>query len=975
MNILNTNARSIAPKMNSFVDAFVELDTTIGIVSETWLAAGEKLEEKKEDLLLGSGISLFVKNRQRNYLGVAHGGIAIAVRDSVTKMSEFPFHNPENYEIIAVAGTIMGISRKFFIIGAYIPPGYDVAKGKGCLQVINDIVLNIKSSFSDPLICVAGDFNQWLISEALEDYPDMVEVQTPDTRGGRRIEKIFINWHDMIVEQGCVPPLQTEPDKNGDFTASDHRIQFMKSTLPRREPVVWEKYNYRPFTEAGAVSFGTDLAAVDWSPVMSSVGPDRKAAAFQVVLDSLMDKHFPIKVRRKKASDLPWLNDTAKKKIKKKKAVYKAEGKSERWTALRDALDAYLATRQEVFLQNQRTKFTGPEAKKNFYKNVKHYRNAEKPKDFSVKDIMPGKPEGVVANEVANYFNKISSEFQPLTDDQIPSTYHRDLPRLSVGEVEKRLKAARKPNSRVKGDLFPALINRNAAYLAVPLAAIYNDMIRTNEWPAEWKREYVTTIPKKKLPEGLGDLRNISCTLFFSKVFESYLLQCALEEISLKENQFGGVKGCSTTHMMIELLQEMCDNAEDYRSATVLTAIDYAKAFNRLSFQHCLAAFQKKGSSTPVIRLLASFLSDRTMTVRVGQSWSDPLNINGGCPQGSILGVFLFNITTEDLEEKYEKFESELHDTGDQIVTFLNTARNVPLINPPVERPVGTQTLTTKKLQIRKYVDDNVSCEKLNFATEIAYRDARGVEIKRKRAPRSQNGFLSVTAAAVEKGMVVNENKTQILCVSDALSYTPVAFITDSRGQEIESQEQMKILGFQLCNRPTMSYHVAEIVKKMRMKYWSLRHLAKIGFTQNELVEVYKSVILPIADYGAPAYHSMLSDEQDYDLERAQVGTLRSIFGSGISGRKLREKAGVKTLRQRRIEQTDKFAQSCLKSERFRGWFPLRQEKRETRNTEKYQEFYARCERLRNSPLYYMRRRLNGKEGKTYGQRYHMYRE
>ena len=161
----------------------------------------------------------------------------------------------------------------------------------------------------------------------------------------------------------------------------------------------------------------------------------------------------------------------------------------------------------------------------------------------------------------------------------------------------------------------------------------------------------------------------------------------------------------------------------------------------------------------------------------------------------------------------------------------------------------------------------------------------------------------------------------------------------------------------------------------MRMKYWSLRHLAKIGFTQNELVEVYKSVILPIADYGAPAYHSMLSDEQDYDLERAQMGALRSIFGSGILGRKLREKAGVKTLRHRRIEQTDKFAQSCLKSERFREWFPLRQEKREMRITEKYQEFYARCERQQNSPLFYMRRRLNGKEGKTYGQRYHMYRE
>ena len=39
------------------------------------------------------------------------------------------------------------------------------------------------------------------------------------------------------------------------------------------------------------------------------------------------------------------------------------------------------------------------------------------------------------------------------------------------------------------------------------------------------------------------------------------------------------------------------------------------------------------------------------MKVRVGSSWSVPRNVTGGCPQGSILGVFLFNVTTDDLED------------------------------------------------------------------------------------------------------------------------------------------------------------------------------------------------------------------------------------------------------------------------------------------------------------------------------------
>ena len=40
-----------------------------------------------------------------------------------------------------------------------------------------------------------------------------------------------------------------------------------------------------------------------------------------------------------------------------------------------------------------------------------------------------------------------------------------------------------------------------------------------------------------------------------------------------------------------------------------------------------------------------------------------------------------------------------------------------------------------------------------------------------------------------------------------------------------------------------------------------------------------------------------------------------------------------------------------------------------------YEEKQAKTDRLRNSPLYYMRRRLNGKPGKEYGERNKIYRD
>ena len=85
--------------------------------------------------------------------------------------------------------------------------------------------------------------------------------------------------------------------------------------------------------------------------------------------------------------------------------------------------------------------------------------------------------------------------------------------------------------------------------------------------------------------------------------------------------------------------------------------------------------------------------------------------------------------------------------------------------------------------------------------------------------------------------------------------------------------------------------------------------------------------------------------------------------------------SGLSTLRQRRIDAADKFARACASSDQFAAWFPESAPSRRSRHMLPYREDYARCDRLKNSLLYYMRRRLNGKEGKIYGQRYRHYRD
>ena len=185
---------------------------------------------------------------------------------------------------------------------------------------------------------------------------------------------------------------------------------------------------------------------------------------------------------------------------------------------------------------------------------------------------------------------------------------------------------------------------------AIPLTNIYKEILRTGIWPLVWKEESVTVIPKKSNPATVNDLHNISCTMLASKMYESYILEWLQKQVKLKNNQYGGVKGRSADHMLIAIWQKTLYNVEDCRAGSVVTSINFAKAFNRLSFKECLIALARKGASSNLLRVVASFLSV-CLLVRVKQAWWDPLPVFGGVPQGSILGVFLFNATTDNLED------------------------------------------------------------------------------------------------------------------------------------------------------------------------------------------------------------------------------------------------------------------------------------------------------------------------------------
>ena len=72
-------------------------------------------------------------------------------------------------------------------------------------------------------------------------------------------------------------------------------------------------------------------------------------------------------------------------------------------------------------------------------------------------------------------------------------------------------------------------------------------------------------------------------------------------------------------------------------------------AFDTVDHQILLNDFNNYGIKGPAFKLLESYLSNRTQSVLIGESESDPEPLSCGVPQGSVLGPILFLIYTSTI--------------------------------------------------------------------------------------------------------------------------------------------------------------------------------------------------------------------------------------------------------------------------------------------------------------------------------------
>ena len=136
--------------------------------------------------------------------------------------------------------------------------------------------------------------------------------------------------------------------------------------------------------------------------------------------------------------------------------------------------------------------------------------------------------------------------------------------------------------------------------------------------------------------------------------------------------------------------------------------------------------------------------------------------------------------------------------------------------NPPITRRIEP-AWRHKRITVRKFVDDNLQAEKLQMKAAITY-DQEGHLYKNTRASQSEKMFNHISTQAKKQGLLVNSRKTALLAVSGARSYQAKALIYDNDNTRIDSQENLKILGFIFNQSATVHDQIYSLIQKVNQR-------------------------------------------------------------------------------------------------------------------------------------------------------------
>ena len=467
--------------------------------------------------------------------------------------------------------------------------------------------------------------------------------------------------------------------------------------------------------------------------------------------------------------------------------------------------------------------------------------------------------------------------------------------------------------------------------LSVPLSNIYTRCCISGEYPENWKVEIITPVPKQYPPEMPNQLRKISGTMWFSKIFEKFLAEAIVSDMdpSSDPSQYGNKVGMSTQHYLINLLHKILvsvdKNTPKEKYAAIIHFVDWSQAFDRQCPKLGIESFIENGVRKSIIPVLISYFQGRKMQVKWNGVFSSTRDLPGGGPQGCHMGQLMY--------------ESQSNDSGrcvedDERFKFIDDMSLLEIINL-------------------------IACGIASY--NFKYQVASDIAIDQNYIPsdniKSQDILNEVASWTNLKKMKVNEKKSKTMVVNFTTKYQfkTRLYLNDTL---LENVEETTLLGTKISSDLSWTSNTNHLILKAYKRMEILRKLYSFNVPVHDLVHIYILYIRSVLEFNCCVWHFGLTKEEICDLERVQKTACKIIlkqeyedYESALS------QLNLQNLNDRRAILCKRFTEKCVKNERTKAMFPLDT----TRHSNKYLVTFARNDRLLYSSIPQMQRILNAK--------------